>query len=96
MTYLGAKEFSWPKDVSGGLELIKKSNGPVQAQTVDTVSSLKGTLVKPMSLKVSFKGQSSWVEEESSRGSSRKVPGSPVPVTAAMPSMTSLILLRKT
>ena len=56
VTYLDAKHFSWPKDVSGGLEIIKHSGGLAQAQPVDTVSPLKGTLVKPVALKDSFKG----------------------------------------
>ena len=56
MTYLDAKHFSWPKDVSGGPEIIKHSGGLAQAQPVDTVSPLKGTLVKPVALKDSFKG----------------------------------------
>ena len=54
MTYLDAKDFSWPKDVSGGPDIIKLSGGLAQAQPVDNVSPLKGILVKPMGLKGSF------------------------------------------
>ena len=50
------KDFSWPKDVSGGPEIFKHSGGLAQAQTVDTISPLKGTLVKPVALIDSFEG----------------------------------------
>ena len=56
VTYLDAKDFSWPKDVSGGPEIFKHSGGLAQAQTVDTISPLKGTLVKPVALIDSFEG----------------------------------------
>ena len=67
VTYLDAKDFSWPKDVSGGPEIIKHSGGLAKAQPVDTVSPLKGTLVKPVALKDSFEGQALWAVGESSR-----------------------------
>ena len=86
VTYLDAKDFNWPKDVSGGLEIIKHSGGLAQAQPMDTVSPLKGTLVKPVAFKDSFEGPASWAVGESSRGSLRKVPGSPMP--AVVPAST--------
>ena len=56
VTYLDAKEFSWPKDVSGGPDIINLSSGLAQAQPVVNVSPLKGILVKPVGLKDSFEG----------------------------------------
>ena len=53
---------------------------------MDTVSPLKGTLVKLVALKDSFEGQASWAVGESSRGSSRKFIG--LPVSAAVPAST--------
>ena len=41
-------EFSWPRVLSGGLELIIQSDGLAKAQPVE---SFKGTLVKPGFLK---------------------------------------------
>ena len=62
MTYLGAKEFKWPKVLSGEPEITKQSDGLVKAQLVAIVSSLsEGTLVKPNSFKGCSVGQSSWV-----------------------------------
>ena len=52
VTYLGAKEFKWPKVLSGEPEITKQSDGVVKAQLVAIVSSLsEGTLVKPNSFK---------------------------------------------
>ena len=46
MTCLGAKEFCWPKDLSGGLEVIKQIGGLDKAQPVAPMSSkIKGILV---------------------------------------------------
>ena len=69
VTYLGAKEFKWPKVLSGGPEITKQSDGLVKAQLVAIVSSLnEGTLVKPNSFKGCSVSQSSWVIGESLRG----------------------------
>ena len=52
VTYLGAKDFKWPKVFSGGPEITEHSSGLVKAQLVATVFSLSGgTLVKLKSLK---------------------------------------------
>ena len=56
VTYLDAKEFSLPKDVSGGPDIINLSSRLAQAQPVVNVSPLKGILVKPVGLKDSFEG----------------------------------------
>ena len=56
VTYLDAKEFSWPKDVGVGPDIINFSGGLAQAQPVVEVSPLKGILVKPVGLKDSFEG----------------------------------------
>ena len=56
MTYLDAKELSWPKDVGVGPDIINFSGGLAQAQPVVEVSPLKGILVNPMGLKDSFEG----------------------------------------
>nr|POF21481.1 hypothetical protein CFP56_18520 [Quercus suber] len=77
VTYLDAKDFSWPKDVGGGLEIIKLSGGLTQAQPVD-ISPLKGILVKPVGLKDPFEGQALWAVGESSSGSPRKFTRLPV------------------
>lgn len=46
VTCLGAKEFCWPKDLSGGLEFIKQIGGLDKAQPVAPMSSkIKGILV---------------------------------------------------
>ena len=56
VTYLDAKNFRWPKEVSGKPEIFKHSGGLAQAQPVDSLSPLKGNLVKLMAFKDSFKG----------------------------------------
>ena len=56
VTYLDAKEFSWPKDVGIGPDIINFSSGLAQAQPVVEVSPLKGILVKPVGLKDPFEG----------------------------------------
>ena len=56
ITYLDTKDFYWPKDVNGEPEPILQSGGLVQAQPVDIVSPLKGTLVKPRSFNFSLEG----------------------------------------
>ena len=76
VTNLGAKDVSWPKVSSGGLEILNQFGGPVKAHPVDTSLALKGTLVKPGPFKASFDGQSSWARGESSRGISETVFGS--------------------
>ena len=83
VTYLDAKEFNWPKDVSGGPHIINLAGGLAQALPVVKVSPLKGILVKPVGLKDPFKGQASWAIRESSKGSLRKLIGSSV--LAAVP-----------
>ena len=60
MTYLDAKSFKWPKEASGRPEILKHSGGLAQAQPMDSLSPLKGNLVKPVAFKHSFKGQASW------------------------------------
>ena len=67
VTYLDAKEISWPKDVGVGPDIINFSGGLAQAQPVVEVSPLKGILVNPVGLKDSFEGQASWAVGESSR-----------------------------
>nr|POE97488.1 hypothetical protein CFP56_05481 [Quercus suber] len=89
VTYLDAKDFSWPKDVSGGPEIIKHSGGLAEAQLVESDFPLKGILVKPIALKDSTEDHVSWAVGESSRASPRKVPGSPVP--AAVPASTMVV-----
>nr|POE83745.1 hypothetical protein CFP56_06069 [Quercus suber] len=81
VTYLDAKNFSWPKEVSGRPEILKHFGGLAQAQPVDTLSPLKGNLVNPVALKDSFEGQVTWAVGESSRESQWKCIGSPVPAT---------------
>ena len=84
VTCLGAKDFRWPKDLSGGPEATIHTGGLVKAQPVATVSSIsEGTLVKPNSLKGVSVGQSTWVIGKSSRGITRGDSGSPM--TATMP-----------
>nr|POE91817.1 hypothetical protein CFP56_65362 [Quercus suber] len=84
VTCLGAKDFRWPKALSGGPEITKHTGGLVKAQLMAKVSSLsEGTLVKPNSLKGSSDGQSSWVKGECLIGRSREDSGSPV--TAVVP-----------
>ena len=69
VTCLGAKEISWPKDLSGGLEVTKQTGGLVEAQLVVQVPSHeKGSLVKPSLLQVKSDAQSTCVRGESSRG----------------------------
>ena len=78
VTCLGAKDFRWPKDLSGGPKVTKQIGGIVKAQLMAIVPSLsegtlvkpnsEGTLVKPNTLKGVSVGQSTWVVEESSRG----------------------------
>ena len=72
VTYLDAKNFRWPKEVSGRTEIFKHSGGLAQAQPVDSLSPFKGNLVKPVALKDSFEGQASCAEggaPEEARGS---------------------------
>ena len=87
VTYLDAKDFSWPKDVSGGPDVINLFGGLAQAQPVDNVSPLKGILVKPVGLKDPFEGQASWAVGESSSGSPRKFTGLSVPAAVSMSTM---------
>ena len=69
VSYLGAKEISWPKDISGGPEVTKQSGGLEEAQPVVLVPSLKkGSLVKPRFLHVKSVAQTTGVIGESSRG----------------------------
>ena len=69
MTCLGAKEISWPKDLTGGPEVTKQTGGLDEAQPVVQVPShKKGNLVKPSFLHVKSDAQSTWVIGESSRG----------------------------
>ena len=69
VTCLGVKEFSWPKDLSGGLEVTKQTVGLDEAQPmVQVPSHKKGSLVKPNFLQVKSDAQSTWVIGESSRG----------------------------
>ena len=56
VTYLDAKNPKWPKEVSGRPEIFKHYGGLAQVQPVDSLSPLKGNLVKPVALKVSFEG----------------------------------------
>ena len=84
VTCLGAKDFRWPKDLSGGPEVTKQAGGLDKAQPVATISSqIEGTLVKPNTLKGNSIVQSTWVIGESSRG--RMMGDSELPVTAAVP-----------
>ena len=79
VTCLGAKDFKWSKDLSGGPEVTKQTGGIVKAQLMAIVPSLsEGTLVKPNTLKGVSVGQSTWVVEESSRGITKGDSGSPV------------------
>ena len=69
VTCLGAKEISWPKDLSGGPEVTKQTGGLDEAQPVVQVPShKKGNLVKPSFLHAKSDAQSTWVIGESSRG----------------------------
>ena len=65
-------EFSWPKVLSGGPELIIQSDGLAKAQLVE---SLKGTLDKPGSVKKPHDGHGTWVQGESSSISAMLVVG---------------------
>ena len=48
VNYLGDKGVSWPKDLSGGLEILNQTDGLGKAQSVATVDPLgKGNTVKP-------------------------------------------------
>ena len=87
VTCMGTNEFSWPKALSGGLELIIQSGGLAKAQPMETIFSLKGTLVKPGSLKESHDGQAMCVQGESLSCSSRLVAGSPVLAAASASAM---------
>ena len=79
VTCLGAKDFRWPKDLSGGPKVTKQIGGIVKAQPMAIVPSLsEGTLVKPNTLKGVSVGQSTWVVEESLRGITKGDFGSPV------------------
>ena len=69
MTCLGAKEISWPKDLSGGPEVTKQIGGLDEAQPVVQMPSHKeGNLVKPSFLHMKLSAQSTWVIGESSKG----------------------------
>ena len=84
VTCLGAKDFRWPKDLSGGPEVTKQTGGLDKAQPVAIVSSQsEGTLVKPNTLKGSSVVQFTWVIGESSRGKTRG--DSELLVTAVVP-----------
>ena len=55
MSCLGAKEFSWPKDLSGGPKVKKQTGGLDKAQPVAPMSSQsEGNLVKHNTLQVNF------------------------------------------
>ncbi|KAF3954810.1 hypothetical protein CMV_019889 [Castanea mollissima] len=83
VTCLGAKEFSWPKDLSGGPKVTNQIGGLDKAQPMASVySKSKGILVKPNPLQASYDAPSTWVIGKSSRGRSSGV--SELPVTAAM------------
>ena len=86
MTCLGAKEISWPKDLSGGPEVTKQTGRLDEAQPVVQVPSYKkGNLVKPSFLHVKSDAQSTWVIGESSKG---KMNGdSESPESAAVPDL---------
>ena len=81
---MGTKDFNWPKVLSGKPELINQSGGLVKAHPIETVSSPKSNLVKPVSLKESYNGQSTWVQGESLRGRSRLVSESSMSIVAPM------------
>ena len=49
VTCMGKKDFSWPKVLSGGPEIVKQSDGLVKAHSVETILPLKGNFVKPRS-----------------------------------------------
>nr|POE85780.1 putative atp synthase 24 kda subunit, mitochondrial [Quercus suber] len=69
VTCLSAKEISWPKDFSGGLEITNLTVGLDEAQPVVQVPSLKkGSLVKPSAFQVNSDAQSMWALGESLRG----------------------------
>ena len=69
MTCLSAKEFNWPKDLSGGPKVIKQTGGLDKAQPVAPMSSKSmGILVKLNPPQVSFDAPCTWVIGESSRG----------------------------
>ena len=85
VTWLGAKEFSWPKVLSDGPEVTKQTGGLVEAQPgVLVTSQKKGSLVKPNLFQVKSDAQSSWVVGESLRGRSGD---SESLVRAAMPEL---------
>ena len=79
---MGTKDFSWPKALSDGPELINQSGGLVKAHPVEIVSPLKGTLVNPVPVFESYDGQITWVQGESLRGRSRLVSRSSVSTAA--------------
>ena len=81
---MGTKDFSWPKALSDGPELINQSGGLVKAHPVEIVSPLKGTLVNPVPVFESYDGQITWVQGESLRGRSRLVSGSSMSTVALM------------
>ena len=69
MTFLNAKEISWPKDVGGGPVVTKLKGGLDEAQPVVQVPPfMKGSLVKPSSFQVKSGAQTSWVIGECSNG----------------------------
>ena len=82
MICLGAKEFNWPNDLSGGSEVTKLTGGLDKAQTVALVSSKsKGILIKPNPLQVRFDAPCMWVIVESLRGRMSGVSKSPMTAT---------------
>ena len=79
MICLGAKEFNWPKDLSGGSEVTKLTGGLDKAQTVALVSSKsKGILIKPNPLQGWFDAPCMWVIGESLKGRASGVSKSPM------------------
>ena len=79
MICLGAKEFNWPKDLSGGPEVTKLTGGLDKAKPVAPVSSKsKGILIKPNPLQVRFDALCMWVIGESLKGRTSGVSKSPM------------------
>ena len=84
MICLGAKEFNWPKDLSGGPEVTKLTGGLDKAKPVAPMSSKsKGILIKLNPLQVRFDAPFMWVIVESLRGRMSGVSKSPM--TATLP-----------
>ena len=86
VTCLGAKEFSWPKDLSGRPEVTKQTGGFDKAQPMAPISSIsEGILVKSNTLQINPEVRSMWVIGKSSRERMRG--DSELPVTAVVPEM---------